>query len=166
MGQPQARTDAGLGKRGKQDMKISDREFKERIERVQEGIKREGLDGVIVHSDEADFANVRYLSDYWPVFETAGIFVPDEGWPILLIGPESEDFAITRSKIKKIKKLIEYRESAEPEYPEIKVSNFKEVFSEGMSGRPIKRLGIVGYGILPLSIYESIKKVRTEINRI
>ena len=141
---------------------ISSNEFKERMKKVQDGIKARGLDGVIVHSDEADFGNVRYLSDYWPIFETAGIFIPDEGEPILLIGPESEDFAINRSQIKKIKKLIEYRESAEPDYPELKASDFTEVFSEGMNGRPINRLGIVGYNILPLSIYESIKKAIPE----
>ena len=141
---------------------IRDSEFKERMKKVQEGIKVKGLDGVVVHSNEADFANVRYLSDYWPIFETAGIFVPDEGEPILLIGPESEDFAVNRSQIKKIKMLTEYRESAEPDYPELKVSNFSEVFSKGMAGRAITHLGIVGYSILPLSIYESIKKTIPE----
>ena len=139
-------------------MGISAGEFKQRIKKVQEGIMANGLDAVIVHSDEADLANVRYLSDYWPLFETGGVFVPDKGEPILLIGPESEDLAVNRSKIKKIRKLIEYRESAEPDYPELQVSTFKDIFSEGMKGRPVRRLGIVGYSILPLSIYESIKK--------
>ncbi|MGC8805753.1 MAG: hypothetical protein ACP5QD_07475 [Candidatus Ratteibacteria bacterium] len=33
-------------------------------ETVQKGIKEKGLDLLIAHSDEADFANIRYLSDY------------------------------------------------------------------------------------------------------
>ncbi|MBC7288641.1 MAG: aminopeptidase P family N-terminal domain-containing protein, partial [Armatimonadetes bacterium] len=45
-------------------------EFASRIARVQQRLNEEGLDALLVHSDEADFANVRYLSDYWPMFET------------------------------------------------------------------------------------------------
>jgi hypothetical protein len=45
--------------------------------------------------------------------------VPREGEPILLIGPEAEPFAVDRSRIKKIRKMVEYRESDEPDYPDI-----------------------------------------------
>ena len=47
-----------------------------RIARVQEAVRAAGLDALLVHSHEADFANVRYLSNYWPIFETAGVRVP------------------------------------------------------------------------------------------
>ena len=49
--------------------KLPDSEFELRWRKVQEGVKTKGLDVLIVHSNEADFANVRYLSDYWPIFE-------------------------------------------------------------------------------------------------
>ena len=134
------------------------KEFKERIKKVQIKIAEKGLDAVIVHSNESDFANVRYLSDFWPVFETAGAIVPVKGEPILLVGPESETFAGGRSKIKKIRKMLEYRESAEPEYPGLKLSSFREVFNEAMQGKEIKKLGIIGYVVMSLPIYESIKR--------
>jgi hypothetical protein len=51
------------------------------------------LDAIVVHSNEADPGNVRYSSDYWPVFESAGVVVPRDGEPILLVGPESETYA-------------------------------------------------------------------------
>ncbi|HOJ39749.1 MAG TPA: aminopeptidase P family N-terminal domain-containing protein, partial [bacterium] len=97
--------------------RLPDSEFRRRWEKVQEKVRSENLDLLLVHSNEADFANVRYLSDYWPIFESAGVVVPSQGELALLIGPESETFARDRSRIKKIFKLVEYRESAEPEYP-------------------------------------------------
>ena len=61
-------------------------EFKERIKKFQANIKKEGLDACLVHATESDMAFVRYLSEYWPVFETAAVFVPAEGEAILLVG--------------------------------------------------------------------------------
>jgi Xaa-Pro aminopeptidase len=137
--------------------RIEDAEFERRWKEVQKGVKEKGLDLLIVHSNEADFANVRYLSDYWPIFECAGVIVPKEGEPALIIGPESETYATDRSRIKKIYKMVEYRESAEPDYPDIKVDTFSSIFRE-MCGSDIKKIGLAGYQIFPLPVYESIKK--------
>ncbi|MBT9142522.1 MAG: Xaa-Pro dipeptidase [Syntrophomonadaceae bacterium] len=142
--------------------RLPDREFKVRRQKVQEEVKKRGLDLLLAHSNEADFANVRYLSDYWPIFESAGVLVPAEGEPVLLIGPESETFARDRSRIKKIYKLVEYRESAEPDYPDIKVSTFESIFKEVLPGKKIKKIGLSGYQIFPLPIYESVKKAAPE----
>lgn len=132
---------------------IPDSEFSNRIQRFQENIRSAGLDAALVHSNESDFANVRYLSDYWPTFEAGGVFVPAEGKPVLLIGPESETYARGRSKIKDIEKMVEYRESAEPEYPGVSVSSYKQVVESSMPGRKIRRLGLVGYSIMTLPVY-------------
>jgi len=136
---------------------IPQKEFTSRIRRIQAEMEKAELDVVLVHSNEADFANVRYLSDYWPIFEQSGVLVPLQGEPILLIGPESETFARDRSRIEKIRKILNYRESAEPDYPDIPISSFKKVFQEACGDRKIRRLGIIGYSILPLPIYEEVK---------
>ena len=141
---------------------LQDREFEVRWKKVQEGVRAKGLDLLLAHSNEADFANVRYLSDYWPIFESAGVIVPAEGEPALLIGPESETFARDRSRIKKIYKLVEYRESAEPDYPDIKVDTFASIFPEIMPGKKVKRIGLAGYQIFPLPVYESLKAAAAE----
>ena len=78
---------------------IPDSEFKQRIGRFQANIRAAGLDAALVHGNEADFANVRFLSEYWPTFEAAGVFVPADGTPVLIIGPESVTYAQGRSKI-------------------------------------------------------------------
>jgi len=56
--------------------RIPDEEFAWIMERVQEGVRRKGLDLLLIPSTEADFANVRYLSDYWPIFESGGYWCP------------------------------------------------------------------------------------------
>jgi len=101
---------------------------------------------------------VRYLSEYWPTFETAGVFVPATGKPVLIIGPESENYAKGRSKIRAIEMMVEYRESADPEYPGIPVASFKDVVKRAMGRRSLKKLGLVGHSILPLPVYLSLKK--------
>lgn len=132
---------------------IPDVEYQQRMERFQRNIREAGLDAALVHGNEADFANVRYLSEYWPTFEAGGVFVPAEGEPVLLIGPESEAYAKGRSKIPAIEKMVEYRESAEPEYPGIPVASYQDVVARAMPGRSLRRLGLVGYSVMTLPVY-------------
>ena len=62
-------------------LEIPDQEYKDRIRKFQANIRKAGLDAALVHGNEADFANVRYLSEYWPTFEAGGVFVPAKGQP-------------------------------------------------------------------------------------
>ena len=50
-------------------MKIPTQEYFDRIAKFQANMKKAGLDACLVHGTESDFANVRYLSEYWPTFE-------------------------------------------------------------------------------------------------
>ena len=136
---------------------IPDQEYRERMKRLQRNIASAGLDAALVHSNEADAASVRYLSDYWPTFESAGVFVPAKGTPVLIIGPESEAYAQTRSKIPQIAMMVEYRESADPEYPGIAVARFRDVVKRAMPGRRLRKLGLVGYSIVPLPVYMTLQ---------
>lgn len=74
------------------------------------------LGGVLIHSNEAEIASVRYFSDFWPIFEAAGVFISAIGEPALLVGPESETFARGRSAVPATYKMIEYREPDDPDY--------------------------------------------------
>jgi len=137
---------------------IPDSEFNNRIKSFQKNIKAAGLDAALVHGNEADFANVRYLSDYWPTFEAGGVFVPAEGKPVMIIGPESGTYAAGRSKIKNIEKMVEYRESAEPQYPGIPVASYQQVVANSMGDRQVRRLGLVGYSVMTLPVYTSLQR--------
>jgi len=135
------------------------REFHERVKKVQEELQSRRLDALLAFSDEAEPTNVRYLSDYWPSFETAAVLVPLEDEPMLLIGPESETYANHRSRIHNIHRILEFRESSEPEYPGAKLSSFEEVFSIASQGSKIRKLGIAGLSMMPVTIYKAIEQV-------
>jgi Xaa-Pro aminopeptidase len=137
---------------------IPNSEYQRRMTSFQANIRAAGLDAALVHGNEADFANVRYLSEYWPTFEAGGVFVPAVGDPILLIGPESETYARARSKIPRIEKMVEYRESAEPEYPGIPVATFAEIAKAAIPNKTLQKLGIVGYSVTTLPVYMSLKR--------
>jgi len=140
-------------------------EYKERVRKLQAILKDRELDAYMVYGNEADFANVRYLSNYWPLFETAAVLVPAEGEATLLIGPESETYAHGHSTIERIRKLVCFRESAEPDYPDIEVADFESVFTETCGTTAIKRLGLGSHAIFPEHIYSELRAAlpRTEI---
>ncbi len=52
---------------------IGQQGLKARLNRAQAMVRKRGFDSLLVNSNEADFANVRYVTDYWPIFETAGV---------------------------------------------------------------------------------------------
>lgn len=139
------------------DLCIPQEEFEQRWRTLQVKMDAADLDVVIAHGHEADPANVRYLSNYWPLFETGGVAMGRGGDPILLIGPESHTFAAGRSAIEDIMLILQYRESAEPEYPGADLDTFADVFGELADGSP-DRIGIAGMSILPVTIYEAIQE--------
>ena len=82
---------------------IPQSEYDERIHKVQAELQRRGLDGLFPFGSEAEPQFVRYFSDYWPAFESAGVLIPAEGQALLLIGPESLTYAQVRTKIPEIR---------------------------------------------------------------
>jgi Xaa-Pro aminopeptidase len=145
---------------------IPKQEFYDRIARFQANIKAVGLDACLVHANESDMANVRYLSEYWPTFEASAVFVPAEGEAVLLVGPESEIYAAHRSVFTNIEKMLEYRESAEPECPGMVFTGYKDIIAKYTPKGRIKKLGIVGWAITPLPVYMSIKEQLPEVELV
>ena len=118
---------------------IPDHEYKERIQRAAKLAADKGLDILIVNSNEADYANARYFSGFWPLFERAGVAITPAGDAALMVGPESSVYARDFGKIDKQFTLMEYRESANPSYPELKPNTYREVFKAlGVTGSKLK----------------------------
>ena len=136
---------------------IPDWEYKERIAKAAAMIKERGLDAMVVCSTESDYANARYFSGFWPLFERAGVAISAGGDAALMVGPESAIFAKDFGKIDKIFVLKEFRESADPAYPEIKADTFSDVFKAiGVKGENIK-IGLGSYVECTLPVYEGLK---------
>ena len=138
-------------------IRIPDVEYKERAKKAGDILKREGLDVLIVNSNEADYANARYFSGFWPLFERCGVAITPNGDTALMCGPESRNFASDRSRIEKIFVLMEYREGADPSYPEFHADTYQDVFNSlGITGRKL-RIGVASYLDTTVIIMEGIK---------
>lgn len=136
---------------------IPDYEYKERVKKCAAILVREGLDVLIVNGNEADYANPRYFSGFWPLFERAGVAIAANGDAALLVGPESSVFGADRNKLDKIFTLLAYREGADPAYPELKPDTFADVFkSLGITGKKI-RIGIASFLDTSVTIYNAIR---------
>ena len=136
---------------------IPDYEYQERIQKAAKMLREKNLDVMVVCSTESDYANARYFSGFWPLFERAGVAISANGDAALLVGPESAIFGKDRSKIDKVYVLKEFRESADPAYPELTCNTFKEVFNAiGVKGENI-RIGLGSYVECTLPIFEGLK---------
>ncbi len=139
------------------DIKIPDHEYKARAERAGAILRREKLDALIVNGNEADYANTRYFSGFWPLFERCGVAISPGGDAALMVGPESGEFAADRAKIDKIFVLKEYRESADPAYPELKADTFNDAFvAIGVKGKKL-RIGVASWLDTSMVQMEGIK---------
>ena len=145
---------------------IPDCEFAERIRRAQVAMAKENYDAILCYGNEAEPQYVRYFSDYWPSFETAGVLIPVEGEPMLLIGPESFTYASDRSKIAKIRLLKAFRESSEPEYPGKPLSAFNTVFEEALGDRPIRKIGVAGLPLMTIGVYEALNESLAKYGKV
>ncbi len=137
-------------------IRIPDSEFKERVVKVQKKMAELGYDMLLCYGNEAEPQFVRYFSDYWPSFETAGVIIPKVGEAKLLIGPESYTYASDRSRIEDIRLVKCFRESSEPEYPGKPLDTFTSIFKDCIGDAPIKKFGVAGLPLLTVGIYHDL----------
>jgi Xaa-Pro aminopeptidase len=134
--------------------RISNEEFRQRATRAQALMREQGIDALLAYGNEAEPQFARYLSDYWPSFESSGVLLSQQGDPVLLIGPESLTYATDRSRIPDIRRLAAFRESSNPEYPGDVLETVADVL-EGL-GSDVKRFAIAGYNLIPHVAYTEI----------
>ena len=141
-------------------MTIPRKEYDLRVENVQKGMREREIDCLIVHACECESANVRYLTNFWAVFDFAGVVVPREGKPILLTGgPESYDFAKEFAQIDDIRVHPMYVETSAPEFDKpADAYDFSMILDEMRQRFPVRKIGIANPNILPYKIMEDIKK--------
>jgi Xaa-Pro aminopeptidase len=144
------------------DICIPDNEYKERVKKAAAILAREKLDAMIVNSNEADYANARYFSGFWPLFERCGVAISAGGEAALMVGPESRYFGGDRNKLDKLFVIKAYREGADPAYPELVADSFADVFNSiGVTGKKI-RIGVASWLDTSVVIYEAIKEAFPE----
>jgi Xaa-Pro aminopeptidase len=138
---------------------IPDSDFEQRISRLQTEMEKANLDALVTYSSESEAASSRYLADFWPFFDFAGIVVPAEGPPALVTGgPESYEFALQFSRIKNIHIHPMFVESSAPDWvPPVTYEDFRTILG-GVCEKPPRRIGVTDWNIFPHLIFEDLRK--------
>jgi Xaa-Pro aminopeptidase len=142
---------------------IPDSDYEHRWARLQEEMARADLDVLITYSSESEAASSRYLADFWPFFDFAGVVVPREGPPALVTGgPESFEFARQFSRIKNLRIHPLFVESSAPDWvPEVEYEDFQSILA-AVSPRPPRRIGVTDWNVFPHPIFLDVQKAAPE----
>lgn len=142
-------------------IKISLREFETRIQKLKEKMEERKIDALFVYGDEYRKENLRYVSNYWPIFERGGLLVGKNTDPIVLCAPEGEEVAKEMSVWKDIRLLPDFLCVTVPdeiEYPLAHYSSFRKLAQELRDKGELKTLGIVGRDAMSVDLFRSIEE--------
>jgi Xaa-Pro aminopeptidase len=132
-------------------------EYAQRRERAAAMLAHAGFDVLVANGTESDPSVVRYFSAYWPLFEMGGVAIAPSGESALMVGMESSEFAKARGLIDNVHTMKEYRETADPVYPGVAGSSYREVF-ESIGVRDPGRIGVAGYLCTNMAMYEGLRE--------
>ena len=111
-------------------MQIPPDEFASRIDRIQDAMRKEHLDGIMVYGDEYRKENLRYVCNFWPIFERGACFIPPQGQPIVAGAPEGEAYAREMCVWRDVRNIREFACVSVPEeidYPLSTFSSLREI---------------------------------------
>jgi Xaa-Pro aminopeptidase len=138
---------------------IPDSDYERRIARLQEEMGKANLDVLVTYSSESESASSRYLADFWPFFDFAGVVVPREGAAALITGgPESFEFAKQFSRIKNIHIHPLFVETSAPDWvPKVEYEDFKSILAS-VCKKSSRRIGVTDWNIFPHPIFLDLQK--------
>ena len=134
-------------------------EFQERIIRLQAEMERANLDAIAVYGDEYRKENLRYVCNFWPIFERGICVIPKCGEPVLAGAPEGEKYAREMSVWNGYYNVKEFACVSVPEeidYPLATFSTLRDILQTALKGG--RRLGLVGLFDVPAHIMDRLKK--------
>jgi len=138
--------------------KIAPEEFKQRIEILQAQMSVRGIDALMVYGDEYRKENLRYVSNFWPIFERGACIIGQTGEPIMIGAPEGEQYLremCVWSDLRNIKEFACVSVPDEIDYPMASFSSLKEILEEALNGGT--KLGIAGWYDIPAPIFKRIE---------
>jgi Xaa-Pro aminopeptidase len=136
-------------------------EFSQRWNRVQAMMALQGLDILLAYADDrATFgaAHARWLANFPVHFEPVCIFMPAKGQPVMLCGPESDQYALLVGQIPSVNVLREFTHPDE-DYPYATIRGLAEVVAAALTDvSAVRRVGLAGRGLISAGFWESLQK--------
>jgi Xaa-Pro aminopeptidase len=132
-------------------------EYPIRWEHARKIMASHSLDILAAYADDhAVFgpAWARYFANFAVHFEPCIILLPIDADPVLLVGPESPNYARLQSPIKDIRVLKEFTHPDE-DYPFTKIHSFADVLNSLNVGN-LKRIGVCGGSMMSAALYSAL----------
>jgi Xaa-Pro aminopeptidase len=137
-------------------------EFEQRLHLLRKIMAEQKIDVLLVYGDEYRREHLRYVSNYWPIFERGMLAIGQTGDPILLVAPECLQYAIEMSPWKDIRIIHEMEMayvSDQIEYSTDKAfTNLETVFSEILNKKAPQRIMVCGIDAMSSITLDAIKK--------
>ncbi|MBP1991038.1 M24 family metallopeptidase [Paenibacillus eucommiae] len=139
---------------------IAKPEFAARVENLRTLMKERNIEACLIYGDEYRKENLRYISNYWPLFERGAVIVPLEGEPIVIAAPEGEMFCREMSAWTDVRLIPEFACVTVPdliEYPMAHYTSLKAINSELQVRSAIRRMGVAGMDAMPAALLKEIE---------
>lgn len=137
-------------------------EYPQRWCSVQRMMEEWNLDLVLAYADDhATFgpAHARWLADFPVHFEPVCVLIPREGNPVMLVGPESDQYALLASRMTDVRVLREFTHPDE-DYPYSKIQSLSEILHETVHDlRSVRSVGVAGQGLMGGEVLSAFRQV-------
>lgn len=139
-------------------------EYPQRWRSVQSLMAQQGLDLLIAYADDRatyGAAHARWLADFPVHFESVCVLLRQEGLPILLCGPESDEYARLIGSISDVRVLREFTHPDE-EYKYSVIESLAEILTAGFGDlKAIRKVGIAGRGLMSADLLTAFQSTLT-----
>jgi len=136
-------------------------EFENRINNLRKRMDEDDTDVFIIYGDEYRKDNLRYVSNYWPIFERGMLAVGMRKEPVLLVSPECEHLAREMSPWNDVRLIREVGMSYVPEeveFTNVNFTTFRDVISDVSDKRRKIKVKIAGIDAMSFVLYEILTK--------
>jgi len=139
---------------------IPSSEYPERWTKVQTMMEAQGLDLLLAYADDrATFgaAHARWLANFPVHFEPVIILMPKKGPPVMLVGPESDQYALLAGQIPDVRILREFTHPDE-DYPYSTMQSVTDIMADiGVDIPAVRRVGVGGQGLIAADVLAALQ---------
>src|SRR5690554_36847 len=117
-------------------------EFERRVDNLKKLMREQDIQACLIYGDEYRKENLRYISNYWPIFERGAAIITADSEPMILAAPEGELVCREMSAWSDIRLIPDFACVTVPgeiEYPHAQYTDFNKVFHELKDKHNLKR---------------------------
>lgn len=140
---------------------IPSAEYPVRWQKVQQMMTTHDLDLLIAYADDRatyGAAHARWLANFPVHFEPVCILILRQGEPIMLVGPESDQYALLAGEIADVRVLREFTHPNE-DYPYAIIHSLSEILADmGQDVAAVRRVGVGARGLISADLLAALQR--------